>query len=322
MKVHNSNTLTKLAGIVGVTGVSFFISLPIQANEAAKNELLNPNPGIFSEAPYSQSQRVLTNTQYTPAAPVAEADKNKKPRRRNVSQRGGNRGVNPKPSIFDECPYNRALDCSGGASRTPRSTTPTPKPTEQPSPTPEPTTPETPTTEPTTPGATPEKPGTTPVKPVTPGTPGTSIPDKKPSAGASDKTVLALAESNGEFTMLTKALKAAGLEKTLQGKGPFTVFAPTDKAFAELPQDAVRDLLKPENKEVLSKILRYHVVQGSVLSSDLKPGEVKTVEGGPINVKVDADKVMVNEANVVKADIKGSNGVIHAIDKVILPPDL
>jgi uncharacterized surface protein with fasciclin (FAS1) repeats len=113
------------------------------------------------------------------------------------------------------------------------------------------------------------------------------------------------------------------LTETLSGKGPFTVFAPTDAAFAALPQDALQELLKPENKDILVKILSYHVVPGNVTSSDLKSGEVKTVEGGAVNVQVDAAKgVVVNDAKVVQPDIKASNGVIHAIDKVMLPPDL
>jgi uncharacterized surface protein with fasciclin (FAS1) repeats len=132
-----------------------------------------------------------------------------------------------------------------------------------------------------------------------------------------------LANANGSFTILIKALAAAGLTDTLQGEGPFTIFAPTDAAFKELPADALRDLLKPENKEVLVKILTYHVVPGKVLSTELKSGEVKSVEGGAINVKVDPKAgVSVNDAKVTQADIQGKNGVIHAIDKVILPPDL
>jgi uncharacterized surface protein with fasciclin (FAS1) repeats len=132
-----------------------------------------------------------------------------------------------------------------------------------------------------------------------------------------------LANENGSFTILIKALAAAGLTDTLQGEGPFTIFAPTDAAFKELPADALTDLLKPENKEVLVKILTYHVVPGKVLSTELKSGEVKSVEGGAINVKVDPKAgVSVNDAKVTQADIQGKNGVIHAIDKVILPPDL
>ncbi len=295
MKVNNSNWLTKLAGIVGVTGVSFLISLPTQASEATNKEVINPNPSIFSEAPYSSSQRVLTNSQYTPAAPEG-ASKSDKPKNNNLSQKQGGGSLNPRPRILDECPYNREA-CGSGTPSTPR-TRPVPRPDA-----PEPT--------PTQPPA------------ETPSTPPAPTPGQKPEAGTEGKNLVAIAESNRSFTVLTKALKAAGLTEILQGKGPFTVFAPTDKAFSELPQDAVRDLFKQENKEVLLKILRYHVVDGSVLSSDLKAGEVKSIEGGPISVKIDGKKgVMVNDARVIKPDIKGSNGVIHAIDKVILPPDL
>jgi len=168
--------------------------------------------------------------------------------------------------------------------------------------------------------------GTTPSETTpTPTTPG-ATPTTPPTEGTTDtqgKNLLALAESNNSFTTLTKALKAAGLTQALQGKDNLTIFAPTDAAFAKLPQDAVRDLLKPENKEVLLKLITYHVVRGKVLSTDLKSGEVKSLEGGTINVKVDpATGVTVNDAKVTQADIVGSNGVIHAIDQVILPADL
>ena len=136
------------------------------------------------------------------------------------------------------------------------------------------------------------------------------------------KNLVELAQANGSFKTLLKALDAAGLTKTLQGTGPFTIFAPTDEAFKKLPQDALRELLKPENKEVLVKVLTYHVVPGKVLSSDLKSGEVKSLQGDPITVKVDSNGVRVNDAKVTKADIQGSNGVIHQIDVLILPPSL
>ncbi|MFM7363506.1 MAG: fasciclin domain-containing protein [Cuspidothrix sp.] len=135
------------------------------------------------------------------------------------------------------------------------------------------------------------------------------------------KNLIVLANDNGSFKTLIKALTAAGLIDTLQGEGPFTIFAPTDEAFAKLPQDALQDLLKPENKEVLIKVLTYHVVSGKVLSSDLKSGEVKTLQGDPMTVKVN-NGVQVNDATVTKADIEGSNGVIHQIDNLILPPSL
>ncbi|MEG4089810.1 fasciclin domain-containing protein [Microcoleus sp. Pol12B4] len=137
---------------------------------------------------------------------------------------------------------------------------------------------------------------------------------------AAGKDIVAIASGDAQFKTLTKALGAAGLVATLQGKGPFTVFAPTDAAFAALPKGTVENLLKPENKAQLTKILTYHVVPGSVLSTSLKSGDVKSVEGTSLKVAVSAGKVTVSGANVVKADIKASNGVIHVIDKVLMPP--
>ena len=148
-------------------------------------------------------------------------------------------------------------------------------------------------------------------------TPTTPITETKET-----RNIVDLAQANGSFKTLLKALDAAGLTKTLQGTGPFTIFAPTDEAFKKLPQDALQELLKPGNKEVLVKVLTYHVVPGKVLSSDLKSGEVKSLQGDPITVKVDSNGVQVNDAKVTKADIQGSNGVIHQIDVLILPPSL
>lgn len=136
------------------------------------------------------------------------------------------------------------------------------------------------------------------------------------------KTFYKLQNRAGSFKTLIKALQAAGLTQVLQGQGPFTIFAPTDEAFAKLPPDAVRDLLKPENKEVLIKVLTYHVVAGKVLSSDLKSGQVNSLQGDPLSVKVGSAGVTVNDAKVTKADIPASNGVIHVIDNLILPPSL
>ncbi|MEG4986719.1 fasciclin domain-containing protein [Microcoleus sp. BR0-C5] len=142
-----------------------------------------------------------------------------------------------------------------------------------------------------------------------------------PAPMAQAKDIVAIASGDAQFKTLTKALGSAGLVTTLQGKGPFTVFAPTDAAFAALPKGTVEDLLKPENKAKLTKILTYHVVPGSVLSTSLKSGDVKSVEGSSLKVAVSTGKVTVSGANVVKADIKASNGVIHVIDKVLMPPD-
>ena len=120
---------------------------------------------------------------------------------------------------------------------------------------------------------------------------------------------------------LAAAVKAAGLVETLQGKGPFTVFAPTDAAFAAI-QSEVDKLLKPENKEKLSKILTYHVISGKMKASDLKDGqELTTVQGGKLKVMVKDGTVTVGNAKVTAADITATNGVIHIIDKVLLPKD-
>jgi uncharacterized surface protein with fasciclin (FAS1) repeats len=142
-----------------------------------------------------------------------------------------------------------------------------------------------------------------------------------PAKVAAANDIVAIASGDAQFKTLTKALGAADLVATLQRKGPFTVFAPTDAAFAALPKGTLDDLLKPANKAKLTKILTYHVVPGAVLSTSLKSGDVKSVEGTSLKVLVAAGKVTVSGANVVKADIKASNGVIHVIDKVLIPDD-
>ena len=141
------------------------------------------------------------------------------------------------------------------------------------------------------------------------------------SAVAATKDIVATAVEAGQFKTLVAAVEAAGLVDTLQGAGPFTVFAPTDAAFAALPAGTVDDLLKPENKARLVAVLTYHVLPGKVMAADVagKQAEVATVEGSTL--KVDArDGVKVNDATVVAADVAASNGVIHAIDKVVMPP--
>lgn len=136
---------------------------------------------------------------------------------------------------------------------------------------------------------------------------------------AQSKDIVATAAEAGQFNTLAAALKAAGLVETLQGDGPFTVFAPTDEAFAALPKGTVEKLLLPENKDKLVKILTYHVVPGKVMSGDLESGMVKTVEGSKVNIDVSDAGVMVGDAKVLKADVPASNGIIHVIDTVIIP---
>ncbi len=125
----------------------------------------------------------------------------------------------------------------------------------------------------------------------------------------------------GQFNTLAAALKAAGLIDTLKGKGPFTVFAPTDAAFAKLPAGTVDNLLKPENKAKLVQILTYHVVPGKIMSSSLagKKTDAKTVEGRNISIDATMGSVKVNSAKVVSADVAADNGVIHVIDMVVIP---
>ena len=136
------------------------------------------------------------------------------------------------------------------------------------------------------------------------------------SASAAD--IVDTAVAAGSFNTLVTAVKAAGLVETLKSAGPFTVFAPTDEAFAKLPAGALDKLLA--NKEQLKAVLLYHVVAGKVMAADVKTGPVKTVQGSNARLTAKDGKVMINRANVVKADIGTDNGVIHVIDAVIMPP--
>jgi uncharacterized surface protein with fasciclin (FAS1) repeats len=139
-------------------------------------------------------------------------------------------------------------------------------------------------------------------------------------AGSHDKDIVDTAIGAGTFTTLVTAIEAAGLVETLKGAGPFTVFAPTDAAFAALPAGTVEDLLKPENKEKLIAILTYHVVPGAVMSTDLTEGMMATtVNGAQVTITLEGE-AKVNGAVISAADIVATNGVIHVIDSVILPP--
>ena len=137
-----------------------------------------------------------------------------------------------------------------------------------------------------------------------------------------NKDIVETAIAAGSFNTLAKALKAADLVDTLKGQGPFTVFAPTDEAFAKLPPGTLNDLLKPENKQKLQRILTYHVVPGRVSSADVvKLHTAKAVSGDTIDINANGGTVRVDNARVVKTDIAASNGVIHVIDTVIIPHD-
>ncbi len=152
--------------------------------------------------------------------------------------------------------------------------------------------------------------------------PGDAAPtaDAPAAEPAAAKDIVDTAVGAGSFKTLVAAVTAAGLVDTLKGAGPFTVFAPTDEAFAKLPKGTVEDLLKPENKEKLKKVLTYHVVPGKVTAEQaMKTSSAKTVQGSDLQLKTEGGSVMVNGAKVTQADIACSNGVIHVIDAVVLP---
>lgn len=134
-----------------------------------------------------------------------------------------------------------------------------------------------------------------------------------------EKNVVEIAVGNEAFSTLVAAAKAAGLVEALSGEGPFTIFAPTNEAFEKLPEGTVATLLKPENKEKLAAILKYHVVAGKVMAADVTAGKVKTLNGAEATIAIKEGKVTIDKANIVKTDITGTNGVIHVIDSVILP---
>lgn len=140
----------------------------------------------------------------------------------------------------------------------------------------------------------------------------------KPEAG----TIAALVSDGVTFSILSKALDASGLKDTFAGKGPFTVFAPTDEAFGKLPDGALEKLLLPENKEKLRALLLHHVIPGRMLSSSLQDGEIKTSAGDMLEIDVDGGKVEVGDAKVANADVAATNGVVHVIDRVVVPESL
>jgi uncharacterized surface protein with fasciclin (FAS1) repeats len=145
----------------------------------------------------------------------------------------------------------------------------------------------------------------------------TALASMAGGAYAQSKDIVDTAVEAGSFKTLVTALKEAGLVETLKGAGPFTVFAPSDAAFAKLPAGTVEALLK--DKAALAKVLTYHVVAGKVMAADVKTGDAKSVQGQALALKADGAKVMVNNATVVAADVATSNGVIHVIDTVLLP---
>jgi uncharacterized surface protein with fasciclin (FAS1) repeats len=188
-----------------------------------------------------------------------------------------------------------------------------------------PVAPEIPKALPTIPGTNVPMPGTMPGMPEMPTSdlPKGDLPKTDDQGAVAPKqNIVEVAASNTSFTTLVKAVKAAGLVETLSGKGPFTVFAPTDAAFAALPKGTLEKLLRPENKAQLVKILTYHVVPESASAAQLgNAAAIKTVEGQALMIVAKPDGVTISGAKVLIADVPASNGLIHAIDKVLLPPE-
>ena len=152
--------------------------------------------------------------------------------------------------------------------------------------------------------------------------PAATSAEASPTATAEAGTIVEVASGNPDFSTLVAAVSAAGLAETLGAEGPYTVFAPTNEAFEALPAGLLDELLKPKNKEVLTQILTYHVVAGEVMSTDIEPGDVPTVEGEDLTIAVTDGTVTVNGATVEAADVEASNGVIHVIDEVLVPPNV
>ncbi|WP_008314003.1 fasciclin domain-containing protein [Leptolyngbya sp. PCC 6406] len=148
--------------------------------------------------------------------------------------------------------------------------------------------------------------------------------EEEMTAAETGSTVVDIAASDESFSTLVTALEAAGLDEVLAGEGPYTVFAPTNEAFAALPEGVLEELLLPENQALLTQILAYHVVPAEVLSADVTSGEAPTAAGVPLSITVDdtTGEIMIDEATVIQADVLASNGVIHGIDQVLLPPDV
>jgi uncharacterized surface protein with fasciclin (FAS1) repeats len=144
------------------------------------------------------------------------------------------------------------------------------------------------------------------------------------ASGQTSGDIVSVATASNSFTILTSLLKSAGLADSLQQGGPFTVFAPTDEAFAAVPKETLQRLQQPENRDTLIRLLSYHVVPGQLTANQLKTGELNTAEGKPVNVKINSDgsQVRINNAQVTQANIQASNGVIHAVNRVLIPPDV
>lgn len=285
-KKQSQSFLKRLSAIAGAVGLGTLAVSPALAQT-------NPNPSIFSEPPYNRAGNnagtMMPGDPASEAAPEAEmAPSYSKPAEDSYSEPMAAPETMPADDSMMEAPEDSTMEA-----------------------------PEDPMMQ----DSMMEMPGDSTEAPAEPMTeegmaPTSSEDPAEPTANAS---IVDVAASAGSFQILTAALEATGLADTLSQEGPFTVFAPTDEAFAALPEGTLEELMKPENREVLAAILTYHVVPGKVTSDQIQSGEVSTVQGSTVNVTVEDGMVMVDDAKVVQPDIEAGNGVIHVIDKVILP---
>ncbi|MBD2138608.1 fasciclin domain-containing protein [Anabaena sp. FACHB-1237] len=293
MKTDYNRLWRKITSIITLAGMSLLVPVPSPAKE-----IINPNPSIFNEPPYNRGKK--TPQTIPTKEPASETTPVNTPTNTQVSP-----ATNPTETTPVNTPTNTLTN-------TPTNTqvSPATNPTET---TPVNTLTNTPTNTQVSPATNPT--GTTPAVMET--------EEKRNLILVLEKSKIVLDNSNsqGSFKILITALELSGLKDVLQGTGPFTIFAPTDEAFNKIPKDALADLLKPENKEVLLKILTYHVVSQKVLAQELTK-EIKSLQGDPISIKVNGDVIEVNDAKIIKSDVQGSNGVIHVIDNLILPPSL
>lgn len=278
-KKQQQSFLKRLSAIAGAVGLGTLAVSPAFAQT-------NPNPSIFSEPPYNRAGNAGTMMpagSASEAAPAAEMEPS-------YSEPAATPETMPtEDSMMMEAPADSMMQDSMMETPVDSMEAPADPMTEDMAP------------------------------PTSSEAPADPTMEDMPAADAAEPSLVDVAASAGSFQILTAALEAAGLVDTLSQEGPFTVFAPTDEAFAALPEGALEELLKPENRDALVQILTYHVVPGEVTSDQIQAGEVSTVQGSSVNVAVEDGMVMVDDAKVVQPDIKAGNGVIHVIDKVILP---
>ena len=311
-KKQSQSFLKRLSAIAGAVGLGTLAVSPALAQT-------NPNPSIFSEPPYNRAGNnagtMMPGDPASEAAPAAEMDPS-------YSEPAATPETMPAEDSMMEAPDESMTDDSmmeapADSMEAPEDSMEAPDDSMMQNSIME--TPAGSMGAPEDSMETPDDSMEAPAEPMTEEDMAPPTSSDAPAEPTAEATIVDVAASAGSFQILTAALQATGLVDTLSQEGPFTVFAPTDEAFAALPEGTLEELMKPENRETLAAILTYHVVPGKVTSDQIQSGEVSTVQGSSVDVAVEDGMVMVNDAKVVQPDIEAGNGVIHVIDKVILP---